>query len=337
MANSKRELAALGVSVALLRGAVLRIGHHGREEGPQAHRALQPDVARLGPCRRALDVLQGIVEVAHAPGEARALVDLADDVQLVPDRRKGLCPSPAGSSRNFLEVARHELVEHLPGERCLSQRAMRYRLLLGAGLVHRLLVAVALQGLAQRQGPCFGRGEEQDAFAGIYFGLDSRAPTSAASTRDSNVFVIGLGRSARRTRTRYCAAPRFSIKAISGPPFSGSTVPNSPKGWRQTTSIYRKSLNIHGGGGRNRTGVHGFAGRCMTTLPPRRLMLEGRALLLLNDTASMSGNPRGASPLFCRTLQKRENGQWPFSPGNLERETRLELATSTLARLRSTN
>ena len=25
----------------------------------------------------------------------------------------------------------------------------------------------------------------------------------------------------------------------------------------------------YGGGGRNRTGVHGFAGRCMTTLPPR--------------------------------------------------------------------
>src|SRR5207302_95721 len=25
------------------------------------------------------------------------------------------------------------------------------------------------------------------------------------------------------------------------------------------------------GGGRNRTGVHGFAGRCMTTLPPRRM------------------------------------------------------------------
>ena len=24
-----------------------------------------------------------------------------------------------------------------------------------------------------------------------------------------------------------------------------------------------------GGGGRNRTGVDGFAGRCMTTLPPR--------------------------------------------------------------------
>ena len=27
---------------------------------------------------------------------------------------------------------------------------------------------------------------------------------------------------------------------------------------------------MDGGGGRNRTGVHGFAGRCITTLPPRR-------------------------------------------------------------------
>lgn len=26
---------------------------------------------------------------------------------------------------------------------------------------------------------------------------------------------------------------------------------------------------VNGGGGRNRTGVHGFAGRCITTLPPR--------------------------------------------------------------------
>jgi hypothetical protein len=30
------------------------------------------------------------------------------------------------------------------------------------------------------------------------------------------------------------------------------------------------SLIRFGGGGRNRTGVHGFAGRCITTLPPRR-------------------------------------------------------------------
>src|SRR6267154_5385099 len=27
---------------------------------------------------------------------------------------------------------------------------------------------------------------------------------------------------------------------------------------------------VNGGGGRNRTGVHGFAVRCMATLPPRR-------------------------------------------------------------------
>src|SRR5262245_10304731 len=33
-----------------------------------------------------------------------------------------------------------------------------------------------------------------------------------------------------------------------------------------------------GGGGRNRTGVHGFAGRCMTTLPPRpRKKTKGKA------------------------------------------------------------
>src|SRR5688500_3298107 len=31
----------------------------------------------------------------------------------------------------------------------------------------------------------------------------------------------------------------------------------------------RFSIGVIGGGGRNRTGVHGFAGRCMTTLPPR--------------------------------------------------------------------
>ena len=58
---------------------------------------------------------------------------------------------------------------------------------------------------------------------------------------------------------------------------SGST---SPYGaichiWRQApylegTALWRKMISEFGGGGRNRTGVHGFAGRCMTTLPPRR-------------------------------------------------------------------
>jgi hypothetical protein len=41
-------------------------------------------------------------------------------------------------------------------------------------------------------------------------------------------------------------------------------LPVSPPG--QSRIVAEKS----GGGGRNRTGVHGFAGRCMTTLPPRR-------------------------------------------------------------------
>src|SRR5215470_16765215 len=31
-----------------------------------------------------------------------------------------------------------------------------------------------------------------------------------------------------------------------------------------------------GGGGRNRTGVDGFAGRCMATLPPRRVVDRSR-------------------------------------------------------------
>src|SRR5678816_102434 len=59
-----------------------------------------------------------------------------------------------------------------------------------------------------------------------------------------------------------------------------------------------------GGGSRNRTGVHGFAGRCMTTLPSR---------------------------------QKAKREGLATFPRKMERETSLELATSTLARLRSTN
>src|SRR6266853_4171772 len=64
-----------------------------------------------------------------------------------------------------------------------------------------------------------------------------------------------------------------------------------------------------GGGGRNRTGVHGFAGRCMTTLPPRRML----------ETGTAEGFRKQAVPLRI-----------------LERERSLELPTLTLARLRST-
>ena len=77
---------------------------------------------------------------------------------------------------------------------------------------------------------------------------------------------------------------------------------------------------VIGGGGRNRTGVHGFAVRCMATLPPRRAFY----------TADLS--------LPAHTVPK-ENGEASlgFPACSVERETSLELATSTLARLRSTN
>ena len=44
-----------------------------------------------------------------------------------------------------------------------------------------------------------------------------------------------------------------------------------------------------GGGGRNRTGVHGFAGRCMTTLPPRRRKRNEGKRMGLPSHGSWSG------------------------------------------------
>ena len=54
------------------------------------------------------------------------------------------------------------------------------------------------------------------------------------------------------------------------PPFSGGLPEVTARA--QQSGLFRRSslLGLYGGGGRNRTGVHGFAGRCMTTLPPRR-------------------------------------------------------------------
>src|SRR5437667_734634 len=48
-----------------------------------------------------------------------------------------------------------------------------------------------------------------------------------------------------------------------------------------------------GGGGRNRTGVDGFAGRCMTTLPPRRVVVALRSprWRRLPQTQRESGRP----------------------------------------------
>ena len=68
---------------------------------------------------------------------------------------------------------------------------------------------------------------------------------------------------------------------------------------------------VFGGAGRSRTDLHGFAIRCITALLPRRLQ-SNFALLLTTETS-----------YAC--------------PENLERQKSLELSTSTLARLRSTN
>ena len=38
--------------------------------------------------------------------------------------------------------------------------------------------------------------------------------------------------------------------------------------------VHRRKNKETGGWGRNRTGVHGFAGRCITTLPPSRVIAK---------------------------------------------------------------
>ncbi len=87
-----------------------------------------------------------------------------------------------------------------------------------------------------------------------------------------------------------------------------------------------------GGQARNRTEVNGFAGRCITTLPPGldvpettcRIVRQRRRLYPNRHGLSWRRNEKG--PGIARALSE-----------NLERETGLEPATPTLARLCSTN
>ncbi len=92
----------------------------------------------------------------------------------------------------------------------------------------------------------------------------------------------------------------------------------------------RGRRRVCGGWGRNRTGVHGFAGRCMTTLPPSRRAPRAGG----RSEGTVRGRPRTTKPLCPRD---RTRGPRGFVARELERETRLELATPTLARLCSTN
>ena len=83
-----------------------------------------------------------------------------------------------------------------------------------------------------------------------------------------------------------------------------------------------------GGASRSRTGLNGFAGRCITALLSRRKRTAEPSQQVARTTGSQICSMAGRS-----TKQK---GKRCF-PECMERETRLELATSTLARLRSTN
>ncbi len=85
---------------------------------------------------------------------------------------------------------------------------------------------------------------------------------------------------------------------------------------------------MFGGGGRNRTGVDGFAGRCITTLLPRR----GSRIVPVNLGSRC---PVAYRTALVVTNEKGKLDGFPIVI--LEREKSLELSTSTLARLRSTN
>jgi hypothetical protein len=83
-----------------------------------------------------------------------------------------------------------------------------------------------------------------------------------------------------------------------------------------------------GGEERNRTALNGFAGRCITSLLPRqRTCLH--LLFYIIDSAFIDLK-KAALPLFFAI-------QPELILLDLERKKSLELSTSTLARLRSTN
>ena len=81
--------------------------------------------------------------------------------------------------------------------------------------------------------------------------------------------------------------------------------------------LANKYRHYFGGATQSRTGLDGFAIRCITALLSRQNQNHG------------DKNGKLVLPIFAERC-------WHFFPC-LERETRLELATSTLARLRSTN
>ena len=149
-----------------------------------------------------------------------------------------------------------------------------------------------------------------------------------------------------RCQVRTRAVGRVVLLGAMRAAIPSSAVRNcGPRRDDETRGISHGLLINCGGGGRNRTCVHGFAGRCMTTLPPRHrracdcffgpLRLAHPAEV--GWAASRAGLRTGPRPGWSCIEAERERRSYRFGvPRILERETRLELATPTLARLCST-
>jgi hypothetical protein len=85
---------------------------------------------------------------------------------------------------------------------------------------------------------------------------------------------------------------------------------------RQRSGVHYRGRET-GGGGRNRTGVDGFAGRCMTTLPPRRTLaadtlrpLRTAALEIKNQTCRSIEYTAGSD--HCSARQTKGKLRLPF-------------------------
>ena len=119
---------------------------------------------------------------------------------------------------------------------------------------------------------------------------------------------------------------------------------------KQNGPQMRPARLLFGGEDRSRTDLDGFAGRCITALLPRpRYCLAMSMWPVKNHIDTGRGFPESGAGEEARTLDlnlgKVALYQLSYSRlgttvrrhENLEREKRLELSTSTLARLRSTN
>ena len=91
-------------------------------------------------------------------------------------------------------------------------------------------------------------------------------------------------------------------------------------------NLVRTLERLLGGAARSRTGLAGFAIRYITALLPRHVFFTRKTQSIYKS-----------SHTHCLTVPIKKDSILKCCPFNLEREKSLELSTSTLARLRSTN